>query len=205
MPTQQSWRKSVATAKIVIAHNENKQLNLELSELYNPPMYLKRNVAIEQLANYYATQSEAIQKQIREVNNSRRLAQERAFPELAKLTRQAQQSFNTTLQIRRAVEQIKDTLAAHGHDYEQYLQQLEIEQSRNVDVNDAAVNSTVREYEAINEQPPIDAEDTLVKKRKHSENDPSGVTVADSQILDSAAEDNQSGTRRSSKKGKKEL
>ncbi len=163
----QAWRNAVTRAKICYSHQENQLINLEIAEeLGTKDMFLAQNSALEAIAEFYGKHNQDVNREIHETQKKRVSTQERFYPQLVKYTVKRDESILRKIQCEHAFHTLKNYLAQKGYDYSEYLQELEREKEE-VELRrlqDARVNSTVREYENVMvEDAEDDEEDTDTK------------------------------------------
>ncbi len=145
----QAWRNSVSNVKAQLQHQENRLMNLELMEEHVANVWLQQNSALEQIYNNYTEQTVALNKQLRELNKTRLATQERAFPDLAKLTHRRDSAVVQRLQCQAAHQQIDAYLTQNGFSFQSH--RTEQEQLAARDLLSAEHNGTVRAYETVHE------------------------------------------------------
>lgn len=126
-------------------------------------IFLAQNSALEELSNFYGQQSQETSRQIHDIQKKRLSTQERFYPQLVKYTSKRDESILRKIQCEYAFNSLKDYLSQKGFDYHTYL--MELEQQKEEEelrrLQDARVNSTVREYENVMvEDADEDEEDT---------------------------------------------
>lgn len=125
-------------------------MNLEIASEEDriAKMWLQHNTMLEKMIDSYEGSTERIHRNIRDINMARKQTQEESYPEIRKLLYRRDQALHRKIEIRASYNNIDQKLLAQGFDMERHVE----EQFRlaNLDVHDAANNSTVREYESIN-------------------------------------------------------
>jgi predicted nucleic acid-binding Zn-ribbon protein len=100
----------VENVKAQLAQQENRLMNAELAETHLGSVWLQQNAAVEQMTKKLTAETDAINRQIREINKVRQGMQTRAFPELSKLLHKKQLSFQRKWQCQVAYAQLRDQL-----------------------------------------------------------------------------------------------
>ena len=108
---EEAWRRSISNAKAQICHQENRVMNAELAEGGMGSLWLQQNAVLEQVTKSYTAQTDATQRQIREVNKARQAMQTKAFPELTKLVQKRDAALGRKLMCQQAYETLKVRLA----------------------------------------------------------------------------------------------
>lgn len=121
-------------------------------------LWLQQNSSLENTITKYKYETDLLVKKVRESHKERKAMQEAAQPELTKLTLKRDQSTMRRLQCEAAFVGLHEDLSSRGHSYEAYLLARAEEKKREEDPNNAAYNSTVREYESVNVSGGMDVE-----------------------------------------------
>jgi hypothetical protein len=106
----QAWRGAVENIKAQLEHQENRLMNAEVAELHLSAVWLQNNTTTEQLTKKYIADSEAMNRQIREINKARQVLQTKAYPELSKLVHKRNLALQRKWSCQLAHEQIKQDL-----------------------------------------------------------------------------------------------
>jgi hypothetical protein len=85
-------------------------MNAEVAELLLSAVWLQNNTTTEQLTRKYTAESEAMNRQIREINKARQGLQTKAYPELSKLVHKRNLALQRKWSCQLAHEQIKQDL-----------------------------------------------------------------------------------------------
>lgn len=136
---------------MLYSHSENQLLNLELLESYASKPYLLLNSSLDATHHFYLLQTKEKQRNIYELQKQRRELQERLLPQLNKLLKRKQDSLGRKLACVYAALQLKAFLQSKGFDYDDHLKEKELNAAKASNPHDQRFNSTVREYETINE------------------------------------------------------
>lgn len=146
----QAWKSSILNAKAQLSHQENRVMNAEVFEGGLSGLWLSQNSVVEQITTSFNLQTEQLNKQIRDINRSRQLMQERAYPELTKLVQRRDSAVHRKMLCQKAYGDLNIQLFKQGINAPQQLEERKIQASIVIDANDATHNSTVREYETVN-------------------------------------------------------
>lgn len=153
----QAWRKCVANAKTQYEHTQNRMMNIELALEHSAPLWLQQNCFLEAATKGYAEETTKHRTAMMMINSERQRMQQQVYSELSKLKGKRDASIQRTLQCRQGHEQVVTQLTASGcllslNQYKDELRKEEEERQLAIlEVNDASRNSTVREYETVNE------------------------------------------------------
>jgi len=170
----QAWKKCVQNCKSQIMHQENAIMNFQVSEERVGELWLKQNAMLEKSILMYKSKSDEAVKKVRECHKQRQKLQESSLPELSKLTMKRDQSVMRRLNCETALAQLERDLIQSGFSYELHLEARKQQELQAADPNNAAYNSTVREYETVNVsvmQGDIDEDmevESITKRQKHS-------------------------------------
>ena len=139
-------------------------------------LWLQQNSLLEKTIETYKREADQLVKKVREVHKERKALQEAAQPDLLKLTMKRDQSTLRRLQCQAAIVRLENELDAKGFNFDEYLQSQSELQKRKADPNNSAYNSTVREYETVNEsQMEVEIEDVNEEDQDDEENDSSAL------------------------------
>ena len=142
-------------------------------------LWLQQNSTLEKTIDKYKYETDLLVKKVRESHKERKALQEAAQPELTKLTLKRDQSTMRRLQCEAAFVSLHVDLTSRGHSYEAYLLSRSEEKKREEDPNNAAYNSTVREYESVNvTEPEMDVEVEDVNDDEDNDDSEEGVKRA---------------------------
>jgi len=125
-------------------------MNFQVSEDRMTELWLQQNSILEKTIGKYKYETDLLVMKVRESHKERKALQEAAQPELTKLTLKRDQSTMRRLQCEAAFVSLHEDLSSRGHSYKDYLLSRTEEMKREEDPNNAAYNSTVREYESVN-------------------------------------------------------
>jgi hypothetical protein len=145
------WDIAIKEMQQQLMYQENAMLNLELYEQYQSKHFLNYNSNLEHVLQTYIEDTKNSKKQIHGLQRQRKEIQENLLKQLHKLNQTKINSIHRSLQCQVSFHQLKDYLDAKGFSYEQYLVEEEENRKRKERVFDPIYNSTIREYEKINE------------------------------------------------------
>jgi hypothetical protein len=145
------WDNVIKQAQVNNLHLENQLLNLEVMESNSSKPFLAHNNKVELLSRFYGEKAKHAGKRLFEIQKSRQDMQEKLLPQLLRFQRRKGNAVVSRLSCDRAYVQLKQLLQSKGFDYSQFLIELEHNQDRQNNPNDSRYNSTVREYETVNE------------------------------------------------------
>jgi hypothetical protein len=148
-PFGKAWRNAVQNAKSQVIHQENHIMNLQVSEERVSGLWLQQNAALEKYVQFYKSKADETVKNVRECHKARQKSQDLAQPELLRLTMKRDQSLMRRLNCEAAVIQLLNDLKARGFNYDEHVSARMEEERQKADPNNAAYNSTVREYETV--------------------------------------------------------
>mmetsp|Transcript_39332 Transcript_39332/g.108472 ORF Transcript_39332/g.108472 Transcript_39332/m.108472 type:complete len:283 (+) Transcript_39332:2-850(+) len=167
----QAWRTAVSNAKAQISHQANRVMNAEVAMEYAAPQWLQHNSALQQLKDSYQAKTDAVQGEIRSINRARQLMQEQAYPEIQKLKMKANSSLQNKFLCQQSYHQLAGNIVQHSKArgdksikvgdisvgelgsidaVAAAIEKVKEQRSTIIDEHDAAHNSTVRAYEAVN-------------------------------------------------------
>eukprot|EP01040_Poterioochromonas_malhamensis_P010005 gene10005-10871_t len=171
LPTDnlKEWEEKINQLKILYSHSENQLLNLELAESHASKPYLTLNSTLDASHHFYNIQTKEHQKSIYELQKQRRELQERLLPQLNKLLKRKNDSLGRKLSCDYATIQLKSYLKMKGFDYEEYVKEKELATEKSTNPHDQRFNSTVREYETVNEVVVEDVDDESDEEKKEGE------------------------------------
>lgn len=145
------WDNVIKQAQVNNLHLENQLLNLETMESNSSKPFLVHNNKVELLSRFYSEKAKQAGKRLFEIQKSRQDMQEKLLPQLMRFQRRKGNAVVSRLSCDRAYMQLMQLLQSKGFDYDQFLNELEQSQDRQNNPNDSRYNSTVREYETVNE------------------------------------------------------
>jgi hypothetical protein len=148
-------------------------MNLEIAETTQAKHYLQYNNALEKSQQFFIDSIKEQKKSIHSLQKERKEIQENFLKQLTKHLKQKDMSLQRLLSCQYSFQQLKEILSAKGFDYEEYVQQEELDKKRKANVHDPQFNSTVREYQTINEtrsgKDEEEEEDKEEKKKEEKE------------------------------------
>jgi hypothetical protein len=113
--------------------------------------YLHFNSSLEVAHKYYVDNVKSFNRKIHEIQKRRREVQEKIYPQLQKFESRKIHSINQRLSCDSAFAQVNLLLNEKGFSYDDYVRDLDEVEERKQNPFDHQNNSTVREYETINE------------------------------------------------------
>jgi len=147
--TNASLKSSISNAQAQIMHRENELMNLEVTSETTSDIWLAHNKALEKLPAAYSYKMELLKRKIRNTTIACKHQQEKAYPEIASLTKKRTDSFVRMVQCKWAVDSLAVELEQRGVSVEAFDQAQQKLKRRKLDPNNSEFNSTVRQYEAI--------------------------------------------------------
>lgn len=141
-----AWQNALSTAKIQYSHQESQLLALELFETHLSNCYLQQNSALELITSFYADQTQALTRELFDLQKTRQTLQRKAAPQLLKYDTRRNQATTHRIQCEIAYQEINRLLLQKGFDFAAYKEEL----NNPIDAFDHQINNTVREYETIN-------------------------------------------------------
>lgn len=88
-------------------------MNAEIAETHQASLWLRQNAAVEQITRRYTAETEATNRQIKEINKARQAMQSKAFPELNKLIHRRDVALQRAWRCQSAYDQVKAELAGN--------------------------------------------------------------------------------------------
>lgn len=137
-----------------------------MAESHASKPYLTLNSTLDASHHFYHIQTKEHQKGIYELQKQRRELQERLLPQLNKLLKRKYDSLGRKLSCDYATIQLKSYLKMKGFDYEDYVKEKELATEKSTNPHDQRFNSTVREYETVNEVVVEDVDDESDEEKK---------------------------------------
>jgi hypothetical protein len=145
------WKRFVQDLQKQFIYQEDQLMNLEIAETTQSKHYLQYNNALEKSQQFFIDSIKEQKKSIHSLQKERKEIQENFLKQLTKHLKQKDMSLQRLLSCQYSFQQLKEILSAKGFDYEEYVQQEELDKKRKANVHDPEFNSTVREYQTINE------------------------------------------------------
>jgi hypothetical protein len=124
-------------------------------------LWLKQNTRIEKYSEYFSKLEETTKKETLQINKNRKRFQEQIQPEFLKYKKRFNDAFFKQLEIKVAYNELEAKLANKGYSIEEYLHKKKEEEIKRkcYDPNDAANNTTLKQYLEVNQDVDIELED----------------------------------------------
>ena len=166
----QAWRGAINNAKIQMMNQENQLLNIDVDSENSSRIWLNYNSSLEMLAECYSQKLTEANREIHSYQMTRQQEQQKLIPTLTRLMQRRNDGLQKLQQCKEAYAKINKLLIKRGFNFEQHQQRMEM--NKDVDANDSRFNSTVREYDTVNETMDVvedesNDEPNKQKKQKH--------------------------------------
>lgn len=189
----QAWKNALAHAQVLLTQQEMHMWKLDslLEEGVAGPC-LAANASLDNLQRFYHSKLQEAMRQAHEVQKTRQLLAQKAYGQLAKVAGRRNEAILRRLNCEAFRRDLVARLAARGIDADEAMRVREA--SSQVEALDARVNSTIRQYEEVNERE--EEEVAEVEVQEHNEGLAHKEVLSNEDVGDKNAEEGQSTTRR---------
>eukprot|EP01039_Chlorochromonas_danica_P008218 gene8218-9065_t len=184
----QAWRNALSRAQVLLAQQEAQVSKVDslLGEGVASAC-LAANASLDNLQRFYLSKLQEVMRQAHEVQKTRQLLAQRAYGQLSKVAGRRSEALLRRLHCEAFRQNLVARLAARGIDADEAMRVREA--SSQVEALDARVNSTIRQYEEVNERQQEEEEEGHKEGVVHKE-------VSSEEVQEKHAEEGQAETRR---------